>query len=121
VLRGPTEPGPAPLLSPGERAVGQLVLKHEGREERLHVGTEALERGVILGRYARCVGGVSSMSESVSRVHAVLIAVDGEVHLLDAGSTNGVFIGEKEVKCAPAERGVTYSLGDMTAQWEPAR
>jgi FHA domain len=119
-VNGPQEPGPEPVLGPGEAVEGHLLIVNGGAEERLPVGAKALERGIILGRYSRCSGDTSVMTDLVSRVHAVVISVDDQVHIIDAGSTNGIVVGEAEVKCAPVESGATYSLGRMLVRWEPA-
>jgi hypothetical protein len=116
---GPSESGPEALLQPGERVEGHLLITHGASEERLAVGARALERGVILGRYSRCTGDTTEMSQDVSRVHAVLLQCDGELHLIDAGSTNGTFLGDREVKCGWVQSGCRYRLGRMRVRWEP--
>jgi hypothetical protein len=117
---GPSEPGPEPLLQPHERVEGHVVITKGASEECLAAGARALERGIILGRYARCAGGTTEISQDVSRVHAVLLRFEGEVHLIDAGSKNGTFKGDQRVKCAPVEVGCPYRLGKRThVRWEP--
>ncbi|HYV47566.1 MAG TPA: FHA domain-containing protein [Myxococcaceae bacterium] len=116
---GPTGSGPEALLQRGERVEGHLSIIHGASEECLAVGARALERGVILGRYSRCTGDTTEMSLEVSRVHAILLRCDGELHLIDAGSTNGTFQGDQEVKCAWVQPGCRYRLGRMRVQWEP--
>jgi hypothetical protein len=117
---GPFGPGPEALLQPGERVEGQLIITHGACEERLAVGARALERGVILGRYSRCAGNTAAVSDDVSRVHAVLLQCDGELHLIDAGSTNGTYRGDQELKCEPVQPGCRYRLNRMPVRWEPA-
>lgn len=97
---------------------GVVVFANVGWEQRFAVEAKALERGVILGRYERCVGGGEVEFESVSRVHAALMSVDGVVHLIDAGSTHGEKARDEDVKCIPAQRGTTYTLGTMPMRWE---
>ena len=60
------------------------------------------------------------ITNDVSRVHAVLLAQDGEVMLIDAASTNGTFTGDREVKCEAVEPRRSYSLGKMHVIWEPS-
>jgi hypothetical protein len=119
-VSGPEEPGPEPVLLAGEIVEGHLVIANGGAEQKLTVGATALERGIILGRYSRCSGDTSVMTDLVSRVHGVVIAIDGQVHLIDAGSTNGIATGGQEVKCAPIQASATYSLGGMKVRWEAA-
>ncbi|HVE83182.1 MAG TPA: FHA domain-containing protein [Myxococcales bacterium] len=116
---GPKGPGPEVVLRPDERVEGHLFISNGGREERLAIGARALERGVILGRYSRCTGDTTEVSDDVSRVHAVLLRCDGELHLIDAGSTNGTFRDDHEVKCERVEPGCRYRLGRMRVRWEP--
>lgn len=120
-LEGLEEPGPLPALLPGERVEGHLWLADGHGEVLLPVGARPLERGLILGRYSRCNGATATMTNEVSRVHAVVMAIDGQLHLMDAGSTNGIFLDDEQVKCAPITPGATYSLATLDVRWEPAR
>jgi len=116
-FEGPLEPGPEPLLQDGEEVEGYLVLT-TGTRERLAVGARALERGIILGRYARCSGDTAEVSDDVSRVHAVFLWFDGEVHIADLGSTNGTWRGADEIKCVVVDAGQEYRLGRLNVRWE---
>lgn len=117
---GPSEPGPRPLLAPGERLEGHLVLTNGGTQDAFPVGRRALELGIILGRYSRCAGDTLVMSDDVSRVHAMLVTVNGSLHIVDAGSTNGTRSPTHDtVKCEPVVGGATYRLGRLGARWEP--
>ena len=120
VREGPCEAGPLPALEPGETAAGLLLIENGGAQECVAVGSRALERGLILGRYARCTGDTGVTTNDVSRVHAVLIEQDGEVHLVDAGSSNGVSRDGGPVKCEAIAPARTYHLGSMRVSWEPA-
>jgi hypothetical protein len=112
----------AVLCEAGERALGVLVVCRADREEAIPVGARALERGVVLGRYGRCDVGRQSGRSGVSRVHAILLSCDGEPHLVDAGSTNGTYCGDQEIKCARLEPQRTYWLGDeLCLRWEPVQ
>lgn len=117
-VEGLAEAGPEPSLGPGEAVEGVLLIGDGQGQRRLSVGRRALEQGIMLGRYPRC-SGASAMSDRVSRVHAVLIAIEGEVHLVDAGSTNGTRVDDEEFKCGPVEHGRSYSLGDLSVRWMP--
>ena len=119
VREGPSEPGPAPVREPGEEIEGLLILSTGGAQARLSVGGRALERGVILGRYSRCAGDTAVMSDQVSRVHAMLVRIEGTLHIVDTGSTNGTITGNRAVKCEPIGAGQAYALGRMIVRWEP--
>lgn len=117
---GPSETGPEPLLQPHERIEGHLIIASGAIEQRLAASARALDRGILLGRYSRCAGSTGEMSYSVSRVHAALVRWEGELHLIDTGSTNGTFKGDRRVKCEPLEPGFSYGLGRLRVRWEPA-
>ncbi|MGC4120166.1 MAG: FHA domain-containing protein [Myxococcales bacterium] len=119
-------PGPVPvesggLLLPGEVAAGELRLESDEGRERLQIGLSALDRGVVLGRYERCTGGGRALThERISRVHALLVRRDERLYLADAGSTNGTWLGEEEIKCARLEDRAEYCLGAAaTFSWLP--
>ena len=103
-----------------ERSVGDLVLVARGEVHRVSLGATAPARGLVLGRYDRCLGGAVSLSHQVSRVHAVVVAIAGEVHIIDVGSTNGVNAMGAEVRCEPMKRGLWFGLAELTVTWEPA-
>ncbi len=117
---GPLELGTEALLVPGEPEAGQLTLVNDSIERVFSIGAHALTRGVILGRYERCVGAGAGAGDRVSRVHAVVCAIDNVTYFVDTGSTNGTYIGDLEVKCARVVPGVTFSLGSMQVVWRPA-
>lgn len=80
------------------------------------VSKGALERGVLVGRDGRC--DVSTPLNSVSRVHVVLLRLDDEVHLFDAGSTNGTWRLDAEVKREVLQHGLVLMLGaELTLCW----
>jgi hypothetical protein len=117
-LEGPVEALPEQILEAGEAVAGRLTLEDDERHEDLRVGVAAIARGVVLGRYQRCTGATMLGDGKVSRVHAVLIEVDGKVHLIDAGSTNGTFAGERAVRCEPVVEAQTYLLGSTRMTWQ---
>lgn len=121
-LRGPTTAGAAPLLEAGEAAAGVLHLTGDEGSEHLEVGAAALDRGVLVGRYSRCGGGAWA-SANVSRVHALVIRVDGAVWIVDTGSTNSTWIDGTEARCAQLGPGVLAQLSQdqsLTVRWHPA-
>ncbi|MBI4950493.1 MAG: FHA domain-containing protein [Myxococcales bacterium] len=92
--------GPPLLLGEGdEHEVGWGVLRiDDGKhKERRSVSAERLERGILLGRYARCGLVLSSPTNTISRVHALLLRIGAEVWIVDTASTNGIFRGDAPV------------------------
>ncbi|MCC6521320.1 MAG: FHA domain-containing protein [Polyangiaceae bacterium] len=95
-----TSLGPPLLLGDGdEPEVGWGVLRiDDGKhKERRSVSAERLERGILLGRYARCGLVLSSPTNTISRVHALLLRIGAEVWVVDTASTNGIFRGDAPV------------------------
>lgn len=92
--------------------VGHLEL--DGR--RFALPGEDLHRGVLIGRSDRC--DVLVPEDEISRVHAVLLRVDDETWLFDAGSTNGLWRGDDEVKRVRLADGDEVGLGPRaTLTW----
>lgn len=77
------------LLAAGEPRAGVLSIRTRTGHRRVALGPRALERGLLLGRYPRCHLALSS--ESISRVHALVLQVGADVVALDTSSTCGVF------------------------------
>ncbi|HEY3448656.1 MAG TPA: FHA domain-containing protein [Myxococcales bacterium] len=120
VIPGPVLVEAGTLLEPGEVAAGELLLASREGRERLAVGYSALDRGVVIGRDDRCAGGSALSHRGISRVHALLIRRDERLFLADAGSTNGTWRGEEEVKCARLQDRSEYLLGGFAAlSWNP--
>lgn len=110
------------VLAPGEAPEGRLELGCEELKEELPVSALALERGVLLGRADRCCGRMR-LPDNVSRVHALVLRLDGALLLIDAGSRNGTWRGQEEIRCATLEAGLEYRLAEeygATLRWMPA-
>jgi hypothetical protein len=117
-------PGPSleheKLLEEGESARGQLVVRSAEGEMTLVLGRVAATRGVLLGRYDRCDGsqlGVLS-NPGISRVHALVIEVAGKLYAIDAGSTNGLWLGGHRVPLARFLPGRQIELAGKVAALE---
>ncbi len=86
-----------------------------GRTRALDTG--GLTRGVSIGRAERCDVVVPG-DDRVSRVHAVLLRFCGAALIIDTGSTNGLWCGEKEVGIAALTDGARFTLGaDIELRW----
>jgi pSer/pThr/pTyr-binding forkhead associated (FHA) protein len=59
-----------------------------------HLGEEDLARGVLLGRYDRCVERFDA--NEISRVHLLIARVGGDLVAIDTASTNGSFLVHHE-------------------------
>jgi pSer/pThr/pTyr-binding forkhead associated (FHA) protein len=100
---------------------GRLVVRCEGREMTLVLGQTAVTRGVILGRYERCDGsGARILSHpGISRVHALVIEIAGQLYAIDTGSTNGLWVRNEPVRMAKLAPGLAVGLagGIATLEW----
>ena len=75
---------------------------------------------LLLFFLSRCAGHEVFRTDTVSRVHALLLRRDGELILADVGSTNGIWKGDTELRCTVVEPGVEYGLGmKASIAWEP--
>lgn len=109
------------LVAPGESPLGALVVRGPDGVMRLPMGPRALERGVLVGRDPRCASLGFHLPMDVSRVHALVLALDGDVYLADTGSSNGVWSGGREVRIAKMDSSGVFQLGqDVAVQWAPA-
>ncbi|HEY3357069.1 MAG TPA: FHA domain-containing protein, partial [Polyangia bacterium] len=66
----------------------ELTLTTPGAQERHPISAEQISRGVLIGRYPRCLAGTGA-AESLSRVHLLIVRIGDEVWAIDTASTNG--------------------------------
>jgi hypothetical protein len=103
--------------------VGTIELQTERGRLSLSVDDAALRAGILFGRYERCdVGGVEVLEvRGISRVHVMLLQVDGELHVIDTASTMGVTVGKMAVRSHPVTSGteIILSQGLASIRWNP--
>jgi hypothetical protein len=103
--------------------IGSITLTAGGRSETLAVGASAARTGVLVGRYERCdTHGASVLAHhGISRVHVLVLDIDGALYAIDTGSTNGISIGKDEVRITALAAGTELVLGDDLArmEWRP--
>ena len=81
----------------------------------MDLSREALDLGVLLGRYPRCdnqpTDAASIFSnESVSRVHVLLLRIQGKTYALDVASTNGLWCEGESIRLVPMVSGTTLHI-----------
>ncbi|MEQ1564396.1 MAG: FHA domain-containing protein [Myxococcota bacterium] len=101
--------------------VALLEIDSPGGALRKAIGRKHARSGVLLGRYERCDGTGSGVMDqpAVSRVHAVLVAVGRQMYVVDLGSSNGTWIGDKKVGLRAVTSGEEIRLGrhGAVARW----
>ena len=121
----PSFPGPvftarAPL--PFDPPRGELLVASSSGRVSLRLGARAARQGVLLGRYERCdTAGLSVLaSPSLSRVHLLVIELDGALYAVDTASKNGSWRGSREIRSLRMEPGLRLRLAkDATVEWRP--
>jgi hypothetical protein len=111
--------GVPPMVSRGPQEAVNFSIN--GKTHSCPVQPYLLRAGILIGRYERCDISAQNipMPQTVSRVHALLISIDGGVHLFDAGSQNGIVVDGLHVKQLPLTHGVsvTVKLGELEMKW----
>jgi hypothetical protein len=117
-------PGPSleheRLVAEGEPARGRLVVRSAEGEMTLELGRAAATRGVLLGRYGRCDGSRFAVlsGSAISRVHALVIEIAGNLYVVDAGSKNGLWLRGTRVPLAGLRPGMPVTLAGTVATLE---
>jgi hypothetical protein len=95
-----TREKPLQMLYTSERsgpAWGALTLELGKFTAEFRLSLESLERGVLLGRYARCAIPLSPLT-SLSRVHLMLVRVGQDILAVDTASTCGTRRGWRKIE-----------------------
>ena len=115
------------LLDEDEEALGTVQVSCRGREQQIKIGARAAQQGLLLGRYDRCNAASVLAHEGISRVHLLFVVIDGVVHAIDTGSTNGSWIarGNDEQEALRVQRldgALEIELGEdvATVRWSPS-
>lgn len=108
-------------LRDGEIPLGRLTLTSGPRAHTTLLGRSAAERGLLLGQYHRCEGHGVLTHGQISRVHLLIVAIDGALHVLDTSSTNGTWHGSRRVRLLSLEQETMLILGGDVARvrWAP--
>jgi hypothetical protein len=109
--------GPQPSDGP---PIGTLRLSAGGKCQAMALGHDAASAGVLLGRYERCDthGATVFAHHGISRVHLLVVEVEGALYAVDTGSTNGTYQGADEVRIVPLASGTELVFGDGLARME---
>ncbi|MBK9030161.1 MAG: hypothetical protein IPL61_02280 [Myxococcales bacterium] len=106
-----------------EPRLGTLELTSRLGHDMIDVGADAVRRGLLLGRYSRCdsAGAQSLALERISRVHVLMIEIEGRLWMIDAASTNGISFDGRSIRAHAIDCGAAIELGGVgTARWRCA-
>jgi hypothetical protein len=103
---------------------GKVTLRRDGAWATVELPDQALEAGVLVGRADRCESQLRSvLTESVSRVHVLLLREHGAVHAFDVASMQGLWAGDRQVRRVRlSEEGGTLRLASknpVLLEWHP--
>lgn len=101
---------------------GELRLVSNLGRATLRLGAKTLEQGVLLGRYERCdTAGLPLLDvPSLSRVHLLVIELDGALYAVDTASTNGTLSRGERIRWVRLQTGRPIDLaGHTRVEWVP--
>ena len=121
--RSPSHASELPLSA--KNAAGRLLLETQATETGLWLSADQLRRGVVVGRYTRCVGGTirGLFDDVVSRTHLLFCGEAGKPIAYDLASRNGVWQDGQRVRRIQLDTKTTLSLGRkkrVLVTWEPS-
>jgi hypothetical protein len=104
------------LVGPGG-PLGELVITADDRHEIVPIGKEALDRGIVLGRYSRCGrrGPTPLADHSLSRIHLLVTRSEDQVLAYDTASANGSWDRSIVANGVDLSRGRVIRLGTGAA------
>ena len=105
-----------------EPARGELLVSSPFGRVAVRLGGSAARRGVLLGRYDRCdTTGLPVLSDpALSRVHLLVLELDGALYGIDTASRNGVWCGPERVRAVRIQPGLRLSLAHKAVvEWRP--
>ena len=121
-VAGAVVSAPAPALSPMAAAPPELSVEPPPPSRNWVVGLQNGELiridkdTMIIGRSRTC--DVVIPSAKVSRQHASLSRVDGDLYIEDLGSANGVWLNGEKITRAKVNPGDTFTISDETLRFE---
>ncbi len=105
---------------PPEPPRGELLVASDRGHVAVSVSDRAARRGVLLGRYERCdTAGLAVLDDAaLSRVHLLVLEVDGALHAVDTSSRNGTWAGGQRIRSRRLAPGTRLALaGKATVEW----
>ena len=107
----------AELCADDEAPEGHMIIRGPTRTIRRAVGAKALERGILVGRYDRCAVGLDA--GRLSRVHFLITRDREDVLGIDTASTNGSWLGDREVSLTALTDGACVELAhSLKLTWQ---
>lgn len=100
---------PPPIDAPGDASPksaskrrGVIKIETDARSYHFTADKRTLRAGVLVGRSGRCDLGddTEGMPDVISRVHALFLSIDEQIHVFDVGSTHGLALEDIPIKHA---------------------
>ena len=106
-------------------SAGVIQLQFNDKVFSHSVDPVSLRGGVLVGRYDRCDLCESKipMPQVISRVHALFLSIDEQVHIFDTGSTNGLAFRALPIRhlALPDRHPSTFEvMEDVRMTWIPS-
>lgn len=100
-------------LSDQAAAVAEVTVDCDARRERYYLTPPQLERGVLIGRYTRCLSDVID-DPAVSRVHLLIASAGRQVYAIDTASSSGSATARGRFDSVALGERARISIGDDT-------
>lgn len=113
---------PIDLPDPASASVGELLIANSaGASASIPVDAASLRAGLLLGRDERCDEPSLLDDPRISRVHMLILEVEGRIYTVDTASANGVWRKGEDACGVPLVAGqrLTIARGLAWLKWMP--
>ena len=79
-----------------------------------------LSTGILIGRYTRCDKAFQPFLtiNSISRIHSLIVEVEGRMYIIDTASTNGTYVNGQRIKRIPLDFETDIYIGEKDSHHE---
>ena len=114
-------PPPAPLRSRLiQKPVASLELFSGDNYVNQPLDSAMLSTGILIGRYTRCDKAFQPFLtiNSISRIHSLIVEVEGRMYIIDTASTNGTYVNGQRIKRIPLDFETDIYIGEKDSHHE---
>ena len=108
-------PPPTPLRRVvTQKPVASLELFSGDNYVNQPLDSDMLSSGILIGRYTRCDRAFQPFLTitSISRVHLLIVEVEGQMYIIDTASTNGTYIDGERIKRMTLDQTTDIYIGE---------